>query len=116
MAVELLQFAVLIPVAYAANAQAGLLKLFWGEARLLDDMGRVDWVHCEQIPLLSALPWVAQGLPVAEPDVTVRFDRGAEPGLTLVRRPEVERENAMIFPVDSEAPDERPIAGADERP
>ncbi|MCW2881685.1 MAG: hypothetical protein JWQ95_5785 [Sphaerisporangium sp.] len=105
----------LIPVAYAANAQASLLKLYWGEAQLIDDMGRVDWLHCEQIPLLTALPWVAQGLPVAEPDAAARFDRGAEPDLTLVRRPAVERENAMIFPVNSETTDELPIADADER-
>jgi catechol 2,3-dioxygenase-like lactoylglutathione lyase family enzyme len=105
----------LIPVAYAANAQASLLKLYWGEAQLLDDMGRLDWIHCEQIPLLTALPWVAQGLPAAEPDAAARFDRGAEPDLTLVRRPAVERENAMIFPVNSETTDEPPIA-ADERP
>ncbi|MEV7964835.1 hypothetical protein AB0O34_02495 [Sphaerisporangium sp. NPDC088356] len=106
----------LIPVAYAANAQASLLKLYWGEAELIDDMGRIQWLHCEQIPLLTALPWVSQGLPATEPDVAARFDRGAEPDLTLVRRPVVERQNAMIFPVNSETTDDQPIADADERP
>ncbi|MFC4591648.1 hypothetical protein [Sphaerisporangium corydalis] len=106
----------LIPVAYAANAQASLLKLYWGEAELLDDMGRIHWTHVEQIPLLTALPWVTQGLPTAEPDMAGRFDHGAEPDLTLVRRPAVERENAKIFPVHSESTDESPIADADERP
>ncbi|WP_248962982.1 hypothetical protein [Sphaerisporangium perillae] len=106
----------LIPVAYAANAQASLLKVYWGEAELIDDMGRVHWIHCEQIPLLTALPWVAQVLPDAEPDVAARFDRGAEPDLTLTRRPAAERANGMIFPVNSETTAEPPIAGAGERP
>ncbi|MDH2426636.1 hypothetical protein [Sphaerisporangium sp. TRM90804] len=102
----------LIPVAYAANAQASLLKLYWGEAELIDDMGRIHWLHCEQIPLLTALPWMA--LPAAEPGAAERFDHGAEPDLTIVGRPAAERGNGALFPVDSEAPDETPIA-ADER-
>ncbi|MFC4533910.1 hypothetical protein [Sphaerisporangium dianthi] len=92
----------LIPVAYAANAQASLLKLYWGEAELIDDMGRVHWVHCEQIPLLTALPWVPQSVPAAEPDLASRFDQIAEPGLPLSSRPETERANGRPFPADGE--------------
>jgi hypothetical protein len=104
----------LIPVAYAANAQAGLLRLYWGEAGLIDDMGRVHWAHCEPIPLLSALPWFT---PAAEPGQdTERFDQGAEPGLDLTRRPAAERALPALFPVRGESSgDVVPIAAADDR-
>lgn len=97
----------LIPVAYAANAQAGMLRLYWGEAELIDDMGRVHWVHCEQIPLLSALPWVTPAVSPAQ-----RFDEGSEPGLDLTRRPAAER---TLFPVTGSG-EVTSIAAADERP
>ncbi|WP_214410109.1 hypothetical protein [Sphaerisporangium fuscum] len=105
----------LIPVAYAANAQVSLLKLYWGEAELVDEMGRIHWTHCEQIPLAASSPWVPQALPAAEPGA--RFDQGAEPGLPLGARPAVERANGKIFPVNSEsAPEVTQVAYADERP
>ncbi|MGW4644012.1 hypothetical protein ACWEN6_36210 [Sphaerisporangium sp. NPDC004334] len=101
----------LIPVAYAANAQASLLKLYWGEAELIDDMGRVHWVHCEQIPLLTALPWVVQGVPAAEPGAAPRFDQGAEPGLPLTSRPGADRADGGPFPADGELGVEPPSTG-----
>ncbi|RCG30215.1 hypothetical protein DQ384_15800 [Sphaerisporangium album] len=110
----------LIPVAYAANAQASLLRLYWGEAELVDDLGHIHWLHCEPIPLLAASsPWVPQTVPLdrpdAAPDTAARFDAAAEPDLTLTRRPAVERENPALFPVRSEPHDEPRTADADER-
>ncbi|GGL03397.1 hypothetical protein Sme01_65420 [Sphaerisporangium melleum] len=106
----------LIPVAYAANAQASLLKLYWGEAELIDDMGRVHWVHCEQIPLLTALPWVAQTIPSAEPALASRFDQSAEPDIALTSRPAAERANGALFPAGDEAGAAPAAASAADRP
>ncbi|MEZ0076450.1 hypothetical protein [Planotetraspora sp. GP83] len=87
----------LIPVAYAGNAQAGLLRLYWGEAELIDEFGRLRWHHYEPIPLLAA--HTATLLP-AQPGTATRFDHGAVPDLGLSPR-ESQR---------------TAVAGGDERP
>lgn len=44
----------LVLIAYACNARAGLLDVWWGEAELLDRTGGLRWHHCEEIPLAGA--------------------------------------------------------------
>ncbi|GII80682.1 hypothetical protein Sru01_56640 [Sphaerisporangium rufum] len=104
----------LIPVAYAANAQAGLLKLFWGEAELIDDTGHVHWVHCEQIPLSAALTGGSAAAPAVPPVPAARFDQGAVPDIGLVGRPAMARRVPALFPVHDET-DEAQATGTDER-
>jgi hypothetical protein len=101
----------LILVAYAANSQAGLLKLYWGEATLGDRSGHVKWVHYEEIPLIGP-DGSLRGL--SKPDLADagRFDQGEVPGLEITTRPVIERKNESVFPVSSEAEDETaPAAG-----
>lgn len=77
----------LIPLAYAANDQAGLIKLYWGEAALVDPSGHLAWTYHEEIPLAEGH---LRG--VSTPDGK-RFDVGAVPDLTL----------QTLFPVDAAA-------------
>ncbi|GII86695.1 hypothetical protein Ssi03_46850 [Sphaerisporangium siamense] len=98
----------LIPVAYAANARAGLLRLYWGEAELIDDRGHIYWLHCEPIPLRESSPWVPQALPLGSP--AARFDAAAEPGLDLAHRSALDR---ALSAVDTEPPNTRPAAADD---
>ncbi|ETK31462.1 hypothetical protein [Microbispora sp. ATCC PTA-5024] len=91
----------LVPVAYAGNAHAGLLRLYWGEAELLDDFGRLRWLHHEQIPLA-----LAAGAHLAEIGAGHgRFDDGAPPELGL--RPHTSR-------VPDEAAEGTAVAAGDE--
>ncbi|TQS28011.1 hypothetical protein [Microbispora sp. KK1-11] len=101
----------LVLIAYACNARAGLLDVWWGEAELLDRTGSLRWHHCEPIPLAgqapaAELPGVAT--PVGEASA---FARGAMPAPALNPRPPYERATAL--PPMSEAP-YAPDAAADE--
>jgi hypothetical protein len=80
----------LIPIAYAANDQAGLLKLYWGEAALIDPSGHLAWIRYEQIPLAEGHP---RGISTPDGRPADRFDNGVVPDLTL----------ETLFPVDSAA-------------
>ncbi|GAA1296672.1 hypothetical protein Psi02_13140 [Planotetraspora silvatica] len=102
----------LVPIAYAGNAHAGLLRLYWGEAELLDDLGHLRWLHCEPIPLTIAS---ASGGGV-EASGAARFDQGVLPSLALRARPPVERANETMFPVHSEAIQEAPVTADNEHP
>ncbi|GAA4594553.1 hypothetical protein GCM10023194_61760 [Planotetraspora phitsanulokensis] len=102
----------LVPVAYAGNAHTGLLRLYWGEAELLDDLGHLRWLHCEPIPLTIAPS--SGGVPEAVG--AARFDQGALPDLALRARPPVERANETMFPVHSEAQQETAVTADDEHP
>jgi hypothetical protein len=42
----------LVLIAYACNAHAGLLDVWWGQAELLDRAGSLRWHVCEPIPLV----------------------------------------------------------------
>ncbi|MFF4624449.1 hypothetical protein [Nonomuraea jabiensis] len=64
----------LVLIAYACNAHAGLLDLWWGEAELLDRTGSLRWHVCEPIPL--AQDATAAGQAGAQP---AAFDQGALP-------------------------------------
>ncbi|GGO16033.1 hypothetical protein GCM10010116_32280 [Microbispora rosea subsp. aerata] len=101
----------LVLIAYACNAQAGLLDVWWGEAELLDHTGSLRWHHCEPIPLAGQSP--AAGLPgVAAPvGEASPFARGAMPAPALNPRPPYERATAL--PPMSEMP-YAPNAAADE--
>ncbi|GAA4558894.1 hypothetical protein GCM10023193_14790 [Planotetraspora kaengkrachanensis] len=102
----------LVPIAYAGNAHAGLLRLYWGEAELLDDLGHLRWLHYEPIPLTIASP--SAGL--TEAAGAARFDQGALPDLVLRARPPVERANEAMFPVHNEAQQETAVTADDEHP
>ncbi|MER5644578.1 hypothetical protein [Streptosporangium sp. NPDC002524] len=106
----------LVPVAYAGNAQAGLLRLYWGEAELIDEFGRIRWLHHEPIPLPAASPGAVRDLWATEPGATSRFDDGLVPALALSTRSPAERKNGKIFPVSSEAPEETVVTGDNEQP
>lgn len=106
----------LIPVAYAGNAQAGLLRLYWGEAELIDEFGRIRWLHHEPIPLPATSPGAVRGLWAAEPGAASRFDDGLVPALALSTRSPAERKSGKIFPVSSEAPEETVVTGDNEQP
>ncbi|MEU4535205.1 hypothetical protein AB0G15_10095 [Streptosporangium sp. NPDC023825] len=106
----------LVPVAYAGNAQAGLLRLYWGEAELIDEFGRIRWLHHEPIPLPAASPGAVRDLWTAGPDAASRFDDGLVPALALSTRSPAERKNGKIFPVSSEAPEETVVTGDNEQP
>lgn len=106
----------LVPVAYAGNAQAGLLRLYWGEAELIDEFGRIRWLHHEPIPLPAASPGAVRGLWTAEPGAASRFDDGLVPALALSTRSPAERKSGKIFPVSSEAPEETVVTGDNEQP
>ncbi|GII56893.1 hypothetical protein Pth03_52820 [Planotetraspora thailandica] len=100
----------LVPIAYAGNAHAGLLRLYWGEAELVDDYGRLRWLHHEQIPLTGAQPLAEGGAVHAE----APFGQGVLPGLGISARPAIERANAALFPVQSEtAPQEDQVSASD---
>ncbi|MEU8379937.1 hypothetical protein [Streptosporangium sp. NPDC048865] len=106
----------LVPVAYAGNAQAGLLRLYWGEAELIDEFGRIRWLHHEPIPLPAASPGAVLDLWPAEPGAASRFDDGLVPTLALSTRSPAERKSGKIFPVSSEAPEETVVTGDNEQP
>ncbi|WP_440098245.1 hypothetical protein [Streptosporangium sp. H16] len=106
----------LVPVAYAGNAQAGLLRLYWGEAELIDEFGRIRWLHHEPIPLPAASPGAVRGLWTADPGAASRFDDGLVPALALSTRSPAERKSGKIFPVSSEAPEETVVTGDNEQP
>ncbi|MER5623950.1 hypothetical protein ABT061_23220 [Streptosporangium sp. NPDC002544] len=106
----------LVPVAYAGNAQAGLLRLYWGEAELVDEFGRIRWLHHEPIPLPAASTGPLSGLWATEPGAASRFDGGLLPDLALSTRSSAERKNGKIFPVGSEAPEETAVTGDNEQP
>ncbi|WP_329429079.1 hypothetical protein OG339_08285 [Streptosporangium sp. NBC_01495] len=106
----------LVPVAYAGNAQAGLLRLHWGEAELIDEFGRIRWLHHEPIPLPAASPGAVRDPWAAEPGAASRFDDGLVPALALSTRSPAERKNGKIFPVSSEAPEETMVTGDNEQP
>ncbi len=106
----------LVPIAYAGNAQAGLLRLYWGEAELIDEFGRIRWLHHEPIPLTAASPGAVRGRWTAEPGAASRFDDGLVPTLALSTRSPVERKSGKIFPVSSEAPEETVVTGDNEQP
>ncbi|MFB9675738.1 hypothetical protein [Streptosporangium vulgare] len=106
----------LVPVAYAGNAQAGLLRLYWGEAELIDEFGRIRWLHHEPIPLPAASSGAVRGLWAAEPGAASRFDDGLVPALALSTRSPAERKSGKIFPVSSEAPEETVVTGDNEQP
>jgi hypothetical protein len=102
----------LVPVAYSGNAHAGLLRLYWGEAELLDDLGHLRWLHCEPIPLTIA----PSSGGVAEASGAARFDQGTVPDLALRARPPVERADETLFPVHSEATQEITVTAGNEHP
>ncbi|MEU9832579.1 hypothetical protein AB0D67_13710 [Streptosporangium sp. NPDC048047] len=106
----------LIPVAYAGNAQAGLLRLYWGEAELIDEFGRIRWLHCEPVPLAGLPSGSAAPLWHIPPATAARFDHGSLPDLALHARSPIERKNGTIFPVSSEAPEETAVTSDNEHP
>ncbi|GAA1659872.1 hypothetical protein GCM10009733_066930 [Nonomuraea maheshkhaliensis] len=63
----------LVLIAYAANAHAGLLDAWWGEAELLDRFGSLRWHQCEPIPLGHEAGAPASG------DSAAAFDQGVLP-------------------------------------
>ncbi|MFI7449978.1 hypothetical protein ACIBQX_20980 [Nonomuraea sp. NPDC049714] len=106
----------LIPVAYAGNAQAGLLRLYWGTAELIDESGRIRWLHCEPVPLTGLSAGPAASLRHALPSTAARFDHGSLPDLALHARSRIERKNDTIFPVSSETSEETAVTGDNEHP
>ncbi|MEV4455943.1 hypothetical protein [Microbispora sp. NPDC049633] len=90
----------LVLIAYACNARAGLLDVWWGEAELLDRTGSLHWHHCEEIPLAGALP---AGLPLVAPaGQEAPFAGGAMPAPEL--NPRTRHERATALPTTGEAP------------
>jgi hypothetical protein len=106
----------LVLVAYAGNAQAGLFNVYWGEAELIDEFGRIRWIHHEPLPLLvpsaySGRHLVATGY--AEEDPAARFDE--VPGVPMTTRSPIEREGGEALSAYGEPTGDVPASGADER-
>lgn len=99
----------LVLIAYAGNAQAGLFNVYWGEAELIDDFGRLHWLHCEPISLLAVTGPLPALDEVRPGDTAARFDRGAVPDLTISPRPAGEPVTA-----DDEDSGETAVAAGDE--
>ncbi|MEV4804104.1 hypothetical protein AB0K18_29225 [Nonomuraea sp. NPDC049421] len=74
----------LVLIAYAANAHAGLLDAWWGEAELLDRLGSLRWHHCEEIPLTQeAAALTQEAAALTQGDTAAAFDQGALPSPEL---------------------------------
>lgn len=103
----------LVLIAYACNSQAGLLELWWGEAELLDEHGRLRWIHCEEIPFRKAPPSGGQlpgsGSGPGDLPSSPKFDEGPMPTPPLNARPAVEVKNQDAFPPRTET--ETPTQG-----
>jgi len=84
-----------ITLTYAANANAGLIKLFWGEAELTDD-AHLSWHDrdYEEIPMLLDGASTATSTLRAVPDAQSEqsFTQGAEPVVDLGIQTEHEEE------------------------
>jgi hypothetical protein len=84
-----------VMLAYTSNPDAGLLRLFWGDAEKADDDGYLRWTHLEEIPLRAADDGTDTGsigarpLTPVGPDTTAgRFDQAPlEEPLLGVRPP-----------------------------
>lgn len=105
----------LVLIAYAGNAQAGLFNVYWGEAELIDEFGRIRWTHHEPIPLLIPVPHSGRHLAPVGPDGG--GDGGRMPTVPMSPRPAVAPGG---FPEEPAASDdgqahETPAVGGDER-
>ncbi|MFI6633548.1 hypothetical protein ACIBI7_32125 [Nonomuraea fuscirosea] len=87
----------LVLIAYAANAHAGLLDAWWGEAELLDRFGSLRWHRCEPIPLAQEA-----GAPAAGDSATA-FDQGVLPMPELNPRTTATQRSAEATPIRPEA-------------
>ncbi|WP_061296259.1 hypothetical protein [Herbidospora cretacea] len=95
----------LILIAHAANDKAGPIQLYWGEAVVVDAFGRLKWIDKELIQLTRP-DGRLRSVATPELESTERFDHGTLPDLTITPRPEIERKNEAVFPVNSEADEE----------
>lgn len=77
----------LVLIAYAGNAQAGLFHVYWGEAELIDEFGRIRWRYHEPLPLLTPSAYVGRHLTVAGADGA--GDGGRMPTVPMSPRPAV---------------------------
>lgn len=76
----------LVLIAFACNEQAGLINIWWGEAELADDFGRLHWIGSpEELPLPADQQTGAHLRPVGSPSENnqsaARFDSGVMPPL-----------------------------------
>ena len=110
----------LVLIAVACNSQAGLIGLWWGEAELLDEYGRLKWAYCEEIPLPKSPPTRGQApiLEISSGDVPPppKFDAGPMPTPTLSPRPAIEVKNEKVFPPRSEVEEPTQDVADDEGP
>ncbi|MCF6469212.1 hypothetical protein FAF44_12525 [Nonomuraea sp. MG754425] len=79
----------LVLIAYAANAHAGLLDAWWGEAELLDRTGNLNWHHVEEIPLTRET-----AAPAGSGGGAAAFDQGVLPAPQLNPRTAADRRAA----------------------
>ncbi|MFG1998619.1 hypothetical protein ACGFNU_05665 [Spirillospora sp. NPDC048911] len=106
----------LVLVPYACNSQAGLLELWWGEAELLDEHGRLKWRHCEEIPFPRTSATGTGATSPIDLAATPRFDQGPMPRPPLNARPPLEVKNEEAFPPRTEAESPTQDAANDEGP
>ena len=112
---ELPQDTKLVLIAFAGNDQAGLISIWWGEADLLDEYGRLRWTSpAEQL----RLPAEAQVRPVLNPtsaETAARFDSGDIPPLTTEVRPPAEHDARQDVAPDDEGAPGDPGTATDEQ-
>lgn len=100
----------LVLIAYAGNAQAGLFNVYWGEAELIDEFGRIRWTHHEPIPLLIPVPHGGRHLARVGADRADKAgDGGRMPDVPMSPRPAVEPGG---FPVADEPGEGRRVSGS----
>lgn len=105
-------------IAYASNPQAGLLRVYWGDASGTDEHGHVLWNHVEQIPITGLADGQAGGsglLPVGPAPVLPRpsveapqFNDAPMPDIVLSTRP------PLASSPDPERPTPHDEAGSDD--
>lgn len=82
-------------VPYTLN-QAGLLQIWWGEARLLDDQGNLEWTNGPEELVITVIDDHQTGSPflTAVTEITedpITFDSGDLPEMPLSTRPDSAR-------------------------
>ncbi|MFF0637807.1 hypothetical protein ACFYTS_35550 [Nocardia sp. NPDC004151] len=109
----------LIVLAFAANPHAGVLRVFWGDASLGDESGRLDWSHVEEIPRMgeigggesrpvSARPLTSVPSPDTNTVTAARFDQAPLEEFVLSPR------NPAVTPDGGQPPAPESETGSDD--
>lgn len=106
-----------VVIAYASGPHVGVVEIGWGQARLVDDSGSLDWINWSPLAASVVLSDVERprlataGGSVADASTGKRFDQeGADEGIPLSLR------NPLAGPPSHEPEGETTKAGAEVDP